>query len=33
LLEDSFLQQAVELFGATGVERLDDEPAAEEEQP
>ncbi len=33
LLEDSFLQQAVEMFGAMGVERLDAAPAGEEHQP
>jgi hypothetical protein len=29
---DDFLQQAVELFGATGVERIDDESSAGEER-
>ncbi len=33
LLEDAFLQRAVELFGATGVERVDVAPSAGEEQP
>jgi DNA polymerase III subunit gamma/tau len=33
LPDDSFLQQAVELFGATGVERLDAAPGGEEHQP
>jgi DNA polymerase-3 subunit gamma/tau len=33
LLDDPFLQQAVELFGATGVERVDAAPAGEEHQP
>jgi DNA polymerase-3 subunit gamma/tau len=33
LPDDSFLQQAVELFGATGVERVDAPPAGEEHQP
>jgi DNA polymerase-3 subunit gamma/tau len=33
LLEDAFLQRAVELFGATGVERVAVAPSAEEEQP
>jgi hypothetical protein len=33
LPDDSFLQQAVELFGATGVERVDAAPAGEEHQP
>jgi DNA polymerase III subunit gamma/tau len=32
LPDDSFLQQAVELFGATGVERLDAAPGGEEHQ-
>jgi hypothetical protein len=31
--DDSFLQQAVEMFGATGVERVDAAPAEEEHQP